>query len=169
MIGVKLSKADNKYTLNSILCLQDGKRLDGKASYTLLKRNISYQYAYVDGNWKFVKNEYTEPVDFGELTFNKDKVSSIPLNLEDGLYTVEIKNDKASSKYNFVKGYVSEDNDLTPEKILITQEKESYQKGDRVNLSFESEFEGYGSLIVGNSAINTKQSFKVNKGHNSRL
>lgn len=49
---------------------------------------------------------------------------------------------------------------------MITQEKESYQKGDRVNLSFESEFEGYGSLIVGNSAINTKQSFKVNKGHN---
>lgn len=166
LIGVKLSKADNKYTLNSILCLQDGKRLDGKASYTLLKRNISYQYAYVDGNWKFVKNEYTEPVDFGEFTFNKDKVSSIPLNLEDGLYTVELKNDKASTKYNFVKGYVSEDNDLTPEKILITQDKESYQKGDRVNLSFESEFEGYGTLIVGNSAIETKQSFKVNKGHN---
>lgn len=49
---------------------------------------------------------------------------------------------------------------------MITQDKESYQKGDRVNLSFESEFEGYGTLIVGNSAIETKQSFKVNKGHN---
>lgn len=166
LIGVKLSKADNNYKLDSILCYQNGNRLEGKASYTLLKRNISYQYAYEDGNWKFVKNEYTEPVDSGELTFAKDKLSSIPLNLEDGLYTVEIKNDKAFTKFNFVKGYVNEDNDLTPEKILLTLDKEKYQKGDRVNLSFDSEFEGYGSLVVGSSAVELKQTFKVNKGHN---
>lgn len=166
LIGVKLTKADNKYQLDSLLCYQDGKRLEGKASYTLLKRNISYQYAYVDGNWKFVKNEYTEPVDSGSLSFAKDKLSSIPLNLEDGLYTVEIKNDNAFTKLNFAKGYVNEDNDLTPEKILLTMDKEQYHKGDRVNLSFDSEFEGYGSLVVGNSSVDLKQTFKVNKGHN---
>lgn len=166
LIGVKLSKSDRKFELNSVLCSQDGRRLEGKAAYTLLKRNISYQYAYVDGNWKFVKNEYTTPVDSGTLDFDRNNDSVLPLNLEDGQYVIEIRNDEAYTRFNFAKGYVSDNTDLTPEKILLTADRELYQRGDKVKLSFDSEFEGYGSLVVGTSSVQLKKTFKVKTGHN---
>lgn len=166
LIGVKLSKSHHKYELDSILCYQNGERLEGKAQYTLLKRNISYQYAYENGNWKFVKNEYTTPVDSGTLNFEKDKTSSIPLEIDDGQYLIEIKNDIACTRFNFVKGYAGDNSDLTPEKLLLTADKEIYKRGEKVKLSFESEFDGYGTLAVGCSSVESRQNFKVNRGHN---
>ena len=158
MLGVqKLKNNNDKTAFNVIMCQQDGTALEGKANYIIQKRNISYQYIFENNIWKFIKNEYRTPVTSGELTIASDyQKNNIEADLKDGSYVLEITDDKTgfNTSYNFYVGSYSTFNPNSPDRFVLTTDKDTYKTGDTATLSFESEFDGYADLVLGNNGNN---------------
>lgn len=170
MLGVqKLKNNNDKTAFNVIMCQQDGTALEGKANYIIQKRNISYQYIFENNIWKFIKNEYRTPVTSGELTIASDyQKNNIEADLKDGSYVLEITDDKTgfNTSYNFYVGSYSTFNPNSPDRFVLTTDKDTYKTGDTATLSFESEFDGYADLVLGNNGNNRISHYEIKKGLN---
>lgn len=170
MLGVqKLKNNGDKTEFNVVMCNQDGTVLDGQAKYIIKKRNISYQYIFENNSWKFLKNEYRTPVTSGDLKVQSDyKKNNITADLKDGAYVLEITDDKTgfNTSYNFYVGSYNNFEPNTPDRFVLTSDKEIYKTGDTAVLSFESEFDGYADLVLGNNGNNRISHYEIKKGLN---
>ncbi|WP_031491549.1 alpha-2-macroglobulin family protein [Succinivibrio dextrinosolvens] len=170
MLGVKKIKNNSSDTeFNVVMCRQDGALLDGNAQYVIQKRNISYQYIFENNSWKFLKNEYRTPVTSGDITLSTDiRKNGIKADLKDGAYVLEVTDNKTgfNTSYNFFVGSYSNFNPNSPDRFVLTSDKEEYKTGDTAVLSFESEFDGYADLVLGNNGVNRLTHYEIKKGLN---
>lgn len=172
MFGVKVLDQDitsDTTKLNVVLSDQSGKLYSSKAQYVIKKHNVSYQYAFVDDTWKYIKNDYLTPVISGELDVDGDDSNLIELSLNDGSYVLDIlsPDSKCTTSYNFYKGTKTSYDPSTPDRFVLTTDKKSYKKGDDVVLSFDSEFDGFADLALGNDGVIDLSHHKITRGHNT--
>lgn len=172
MFGVKVLDQDvtsQTTKLNVLLCDQYGKLYSSNAQYVLKKHNVSYQYAFVDDAWKFIKNDYLTPVISGEIDVDSDDSNLIELSLNDGSYVLDIQSpdSNCTTSYNFFKGTKTSYDPSTPDRFVLTSDKSAYKKGDSVILSFDSEFDGFADLALGNDGVIDLSHHKVSRGHNT--
>ncbi len=180
VIGVRLlsgSSNSNGRTLapsngrqNFALCsyLQDGSTYPQDVKYYLYKEFVDYNFVYENNQWQFVRFTSRNLVNSGSVKVdNKDlERALISADLADGSYVLELESDKSKTTFSFVKGFLSSDDAFTPDRIALYADKEQYEVGDTVKLTFESPFAGYANLALGNRGIADFKTFKVNKGIN---
>lgn len=169
LIGIKETQlnADEK-TLSFVLCSPEGKSVAGSGNYTLYKENIDYQYVFADNRWQFRQIVSKTPVTSGKLDF-KDTNKPINLNikLNDGSYLIEASSEGILTSLRFYQGYSSYLTPEIPERFVLSSDKQQYQKGDEITLSFDSPYQGTAILALGSKSVSKLKNIKVKKGHNS--
>lgn len=170
LVGVRLidEQKDDKASFALCSYLQDGSTFPQDVKYYLYKQFVDYNYVFEDGSWRYVSFLSRNLVTQGTVKVdnqNLDK-ASIVAPLDDGSYVLELESDKSNTTFNFVKGYVSSPDASSPDRVMLYANKESYQIGDQVTLSFDSPFAGYANLAIGSRGIDEFKTFAIEKGHN---
>lgn len=171
LIGVrKLENGADNSNVNFALCsyLQDGSTYPQSVKYYLYKQFVDYNYVYEDGAWRYVSFVSRNLVSNGSVKVDNQNLDQalISTPLEDGSYVLELESDKSKTSLSFVKGFMSSSDANTPDRVMLYADKESYNIGDKVKLSFESPFDGYANLALGNRGIDDFKTFEIKKGHN---
>ena len=171
LIGVrKLESGDDNSNVNFALCsyLQDGSTYPQSVKYYLYKQFVDYNYVYEDGAWRYVSFVSRNLVSNGSVKVDNQNLDQalISTPLDDGSYVLELESDKSKTSLSFVKGFMSSSDANTPDRVMLYADKESYNIGDKVKLSFESPFDGYANLALGNRGIDDFKTFEIKKGHN---
>ena len=171
LIGVrKLESGDDNSNVNFALCsyLQDGSTYPQSVKYYLYKQFVDYNYVYEDGAWRYVSFVSRNLVSNGSVKVDNQNLEQalISTPLDDGSYVLELESDKSKTSLSFVKGFMSSSDANTPDRVMLYADKESYNIGDKVKLSFESPFDGYANLALGNRGIDDFKTFEIKKGHN---
>lgn len=171
LIGVrKLESGDDNSNVNFALCsyLQDGSTYPQSVKYYLYKQFVDYNYVYEDGAWRYVSFVSRNLVSNGSVKVDNQNLDQalISTPLDDGSYVLELESDKSKTSLSFVKGFMSSSDANTPDRVMLYADKESYNIGDKVKLSFESPFDGYANLALGNRGIDEFKTFEIKKGHN---
>ena len=171
LIGVrKLESGADNSNVNFALCsyLQDGSTYPQSVKYYLYKQFVDYNYVYEDGSWRYVSFVSRNLVSNGSVKVDNQNLEQalISTPLDDGSYVLELESDKSKTSLSFVKGFMSSSDANTPDRVMLYADKESYNIGDKVKLSFESPFDGYANLALGNRGIDEFKTFEIKKGHN---
>ena len=171
LIGVrKLESGADNSNVNFALCsyLQDGSTYPQSVKYYLYKQFVDYNYVYEDGAWRYVSFVSRNLVSNGSVKVDNQNLDQalISTPLDDGSYVLELESDKSKTSLSFVKGFMSSSDANTPDRVMLYADKESYNIGDKVKLSFESPFDGYANLALGNRGIDDFKTFEIKKGHN---
>lgn len=171
LIGVrKLENGADNSNVNFALCsyLQDGSTYPQSVKYYLYKQFVDYNYVYEDGAWRYVSFVSRNLVSNGSVKVDNQNLDQalISTPLDDGSYVLELESDKSKTSLSFVKGFMSSSDANTPDRVMLYADKESYNIGDKVKLSFESPFDGYANLALGNRGIDDFKTFEIKKGHN---
>lgn len=171
LIGVKQLKdlADSgKVAFALCSYLQDGSTFPQDVNYYVYKERNDYNFVYENNNWHYVRFTSRTLVNQGKVKVDNQDLEKalVALDLEDGNYVLEVQSDKSKTTYQFYKGFLGSDSATTPDLLDLFTDKEYYQIGDKVKLSFDSPFEGYANLIVGSKGISEYQTFDVKQGHN---
>lgn len=171
LIGVrKLENGADNSNVNFALCsyLQDGSTYPQSVKYYLYKQFVDYNYVYEDGAWRYVSFVSRNLVSNGSVKVDNQNLEQalISTPLDDGYYVLELESDKSKTSLSFVKGFMSSSDANTPDRVMLYADKESYNIGDKVKLSFESPFDGYANLALGNRGIDDFKTFEIKKGHN---
>ena len=171
LIGVrKLESGADNSNVNFALCsyLQDGSTYPQSVKYYLYKQFVDYNYVYEDGAWRYVSFVSRNLVSNGSVKVDNQNLEQalISTPLDDGSYVLELESDKSKTSLSFVKGFMSSSDANTPDRVMLYADKESYNIGDKVKLSFESPFDGYANLALGNRGIDEFKTFEIKKGHN---
>lgn len=171
LIGVrKLESGADNSNVNFALCsyLQDGSTYPQSVKYYLYKQFVDYNYVYEDGAWRYVSFVSRNLVSNGSVKVDNQNLEQalISTPLDDGSYVLELESDKSKTSLSFVKGFMSSSDANTPDRVMLYADKESYNIGDKVKLSFESPFDGYANLALGNRGIDDFKTFEIKKGHN---
>lgn len=163
---VKSSSDKAAFTLCSYL--QDGSTYPQDAKYFIFKEFTDYNFVYEDGAWRYVVFKSRNLVTQGQVKVDNQSLDKalITADLEDGSYVLEVESAKSKSSLSFVKGFSSSMNDQTPDRVALFTDKESYNPGEELKLSFDSPFDGYANLAIGSEGINEFETFKVSRGHN---
>lgn len=171
LIGVRqLENAADTSNVNFALCsyLQDGSTFPQTVKYYLYKQFVDYNYVYKEGSWRYVTFVSRNLVSNGSVKVDNQTLDKalISTPLDDGSYVLELESDKSKTSFNFVKGFMSSSDAHTPDRIVLYTDKESYNMGDEVKISFDSPFDGYANLALGNRGIDEFKTFDIKKGHN---
>ena len=171
LIGVrKLENGADNSNVNFALCsyLQDGSTYPQSVKYYLYKQFVDYNYVYEDGAWRYVSFVSRNLVSNGSVKVDNQNLDQalISTPLDDGSYVLELESDKSKTSLSFVRGFMSSSDANTPDRVMLYADKESYNIGDKVKLSFESPFDGYANLALGNRGIDDFKTFEIKKGHN---
>lgn len=162
--------AVNSRSQSFALCsyLQDGSTFPQDVKYYLYKEFIDYNYVYERGSWQFVRFKGKNLVTSGSVRVDNQELSKalITADLDDGSYVLELESDKSNTTYAFVKGFASSADAFTPDRIALYANKDEYSSGDTVKLTFDSPFDGYANLAIGNRGIADFRTFKISKGTN---
>lgn len=148
--------------------LQDGSTYPQDVKFYLYKEFVDYNFVYENNQWQFVRFTSRNLVNSGAVRVdNKDlNQALISTELADGSYVLELESDKSKTAFSFVKGFLSSDSAFTPDRIALYADKEQYEIGDKVKLTFEAPFEGYANLALGHRGIADFKTFEIKKGLN---
>lgn len=169
LIGVKKLKAPANIALFKLLvCNQSGLLTDEDLTYSVYKRNTFYQYVNENDRWIYKEFKSRSLISTGifEYRSNKDK-HDLQLELENGSYTLELIGSDSKTIFNFYQGYYDDErSDYSPQHILIASDRNFYQYGDNVTLSFESPYDGFANVVLASNKIYDFKSIKVHQGLN---
>lgn len=167
MLGIRKGKVDEEgSTFDVVYANQDGDTFKTDANFSVYKKNITYQFARTNGRWEYIKNEYLSPITSGTVQTEDNGSGSITLPLEDGMYTIVLQNEKTKTSFSFYQGNRLNYEENTPDRFTLLTDKDEYQIGDTAVLSFESEYDGFADLVVGERGVKSITHHTVKKGHN---
>lgn len=174
LLGVRMlekGKDGNGDAASFALCsyLQDGSTYPQDVKYYIYKEFVDYNYVYENGAWRYVSFTSRNLVANGQVRVDNQGLDSAAISseLQDGSYVLELESDKSKTSLAFVKGFASSNDATTPDRISLYADKQSYQVGDKVKFTFDSPFDGYANLAIGNKGINEFKTFKVEEGSNT--
>ena len=149
-----------------IIADQSGTLHKGNVSYTIQKKHVSYQFAFRDGSWQYLRNQYLTPVISGELNVGADEKSVIDYELENGSYVVTLNYKDQETSANFYAGSMSNLDAKYPDRIELYADQKKYRPGDTAVLEFESAYDGFADLFLDNVKGNRIKHYEIKKGHN---
>ncbi len=168
MIGVKIEgdKVNlRQQKLHVILSDQQGKLYTGKVNYRLYRQDVSYQYIYKDGVWSYFRNVSRTPVKAGDVDVKDDLSTVINQELDFGNYILELEGAGAvATTTTFYAGSKAFQDPSRPERIELFTNQKTYKAGDKLEIEFDSPYDGYADLMIDSS--NDLFHFEVKKGHN---
>ena len=172
LIGVRrlddAKKSSDKAEFTLCSYLQDGSTYPQDVKYYLFKEFVDYNFVYENGTWRYVVFHSRNLVHQGTVKVDNQSLDKalISADLEDGSYVLELESPKSATTLSFVKGFSSSMDNRTPDRVAVYADQESYLPGDKMMLSFDSQFDGYANLAIGSEGIQDFRTFKVNRGHN---
>jgi uncharacterized protein YfaS (alpha-2-macroglobulin family) len=137
--------------------------------YTLYAEETFYNWSVSDrgGSWEYKPVREDKLLKEGNVSTLKDVVTKLSLPIEGwGYYRLEVKDPKtgAISNFRFTKGYLSSDSKtMTPDKLTLIQDKQSYAIGETIRLRIETPFDGEALLVVANQDVIETRNIKVTK------
>ncbi|MBQ9274673.1 MAG: hypothetical protein IJ228_07645 [Succinivibrio sp.] len=168
LIGVRKLPGAGNASFEVVMVDQDGHAQEGDITYTIHRRQVSYQYAFINNNWRYMANEHRTLVDSGALkALPSGEAAKIELPLDNGSYVIALKSGHSATAYEFYQGYMLSDLASSPDRFDLSTDKKSYRLGESVTLEFDSVAEGYADLAVGTDKIVELTRHRVQQGHNS--
>lgn len=169
IIGIKtdFNKVDKEYSdFKVIVADQNGKLYKDNVDYTIFKKNVSYEYAFYDGYWHYLSNEYLTPVTTGTLNVAENTSATIEYKFQNGVYVISLTNGSTTTETDFTVGYDYDVNPDKPERFALYTDKKSYKPNETAYLEFDSTYNGYADLMLDAQSKDNLLHFKINKGHN---
>lgn len=167
LVGVKREAKDG-LVFNPILVNPQGELESGTVSWTLEKVITDYQYILKDGVWDYRQISIKRPAASGEVEIDKDdpKHSLISFNGEDGTYLLTLNYNGVETSYLDSLGFSVSSKLNAPDRLNLNLNAQTLKVDEDFTISFDSPFEGYGTLALGRNDIVSLKNFEVKKGYN---
>jgi alpha-2-macroglobulin len=160
LIGVKKDFDDGlgegeAATFEAIAVAPDGSRVARKGvEWSLYRVDSTYQWYNSDGHWGYEPVKSSTRIAQGAIDIAADSAAKIVANVGWGKHRLDIKSaDGDQTSISFDVGWSGSSSADTPDNVVVTLDKASYQAGEEAKLRIASRFAGKATIAIAGDKI----------------
>ncbi|HEV3042442.1 MAG TPA: MG2 domain-containing protein, partial [Roseiarcus sp.] len=134
----------------AIAVAPDGTRVARKSvEWSLYKLNNDYQWYNADGRWTYEPVKSSRRIAQGTVDIGVDAAARISANVSWGRHRLDIKSpDGDQTSITFDVGWAGTASADTPDNVVVTLDKASYDAGEEAKLRIASHFAGKATVLI---------------------
>jgi uncharacterized protein YfaS (alpha-2-macroglobulin family) len=142
-------------TFEAIAVAPDGSRVARKGvEWSLYRIDSTYQWYNSDGHWGYEPIKSSRRIAQGTVDISADSAAKIVANVGWGKHRLDIKSaDGDQTSISFDVGWSGSASADTPDNVVVTLDKSSYQAGEEAKLRIASRFAGKATIAIAGDRI----------------
>ncbi|HLW92850.1 MAG TPA: MG2 domain-containing protein, partial [Roseiarcus sp.] len=152
----------------AIAVAPDGSRVARKGvEWSLYKIDNDYQWYNADGRWSYEPVKTSRRLDQGEVDISASEPARISAKVSWGRHRLDIKSpDGDQTSITFDVGWSGTASADTPDNVVVTLDKTSYNAGDEAKLQIASHFAGKATVLLVGDKVDQSIDLDLKEGDN---